>query len=173
MKKILLAICCFWALTSSAAMDVSALLPDARMTGRGEFRYFGWLIYDATLYAPQGQYRPGQPFALTLRYHRQISRQQLADSSIEEITRLYPQKYHRERLATWRERLLQALPDVRPGDQLTGVYEPEKGCRFFNQQQLISRIDDPELARAFFDIWLSPATRDPPLRQQLLGSRTP
>jgi len=35
--------------------------------------------------------------------------------------------------------------------------------------QLQHEIRDPEFAEAFFAIWLDPRTRDPELRQQLLG----
>jgi len=43
------------------------------------------------------------------------------------------------------------------------------GCRFYVGDQLQHEIRDPEFAEAFFAIWLDPRTRDPELRQQLLG----
>jgi hypothetical protein len=34
---------------------------------------------------------------------------------------------------------------------------------------LLGTIDDPVFARAFFAIWLDPRTREPQLRNRLLG----
>ncbi len=62
-----------------------------------------------------------------------------------------------------------AFVDVLPGQRITGVFLPGWGCRFYVGDQLQHEIRDPEFADAFFAIWLDPRTRDPELRQQLLG----
>jgi len=61
------------------------------------------------------------------------------------------------------------LPDVKPGDRLTGMNLPDKGLRLYFNGQLHKVIDDPLLSQNFFAIWLSPATQEPRLRAQLLG----
>ncbi len=62
------------------------------------------------------------------------------------------------------------FPDVEPGDRLLGVHRPGEGVAFFYNGQLRGEIRDPEFARLFFGIWLSPRSSEPAMRQALLGS---
>jgi hypothetical protein len=67
----------------------------------------------------------------------------------------------------------QSFVDVQAGTRITGVYLPGQGARFFVGQHLQHEVKDPQFARAFFDIWLDPRTRNPELREQLLGTAKP
>jgi hypothetical protein len=60
--------------------------------------------------------------------------------------------------------------DVGPGDQLSAVFLPDKGVRFYAGERMTDEVDDLAFARAFFGIWLDPSTRAPTLRKQLLGT---
>jgi hypothetical protein len=65
---------------------------------------------------------------------------------------------------------MQALmPDVRPGDQLLGIYVPDQETRFFHNGQPIGTIPDPAFGPEFFAIWLDKKTSEPDLRVALLG----
>ena len=64
-----------------------------------------------------------------------------------------------------------AFPDVKKNDTLVGVSVPGKGARFYSQDKFIAEIADPEFAKAFFDIWLSPKTSEPKLRARLLNKK--
>jgi len=144
-------------------------LPAAVRLGGGELRWFGLRIYHATLWAEQQPFQPQRAFALQLQYHRSISRERLADTSLDEIRRLSRKLPDSATLARWRSTLLNAFTDVSAGDELIGVYRPGLGMRLYNQRQLLSEIDDPALAQAFFGIWLDQRSRDQSLRQQLIG----
>ena len=61
------------------------------------------------------------------------------------------------------------FPDVRRGDRLTGVHLPAVGLRLLHNDQAVGEIRDPDFARAFMSIWLSPRTSEPQLRRQLLA----
>ena len=65
----------------------------------------------------------------------------------------------------------QIFPDVKPGDQITGVYKPGGAVFLYNNRQ-VGEIRDPEFARFFFAIWLDPRTSAPGLRQSLLGTKS-
>lgn len=143
-----------------------ALVPQAQQIGQGQFRRFGFLIYDASLWASDGEYRPSAPFALRLRYARNISRDQIVDASIEQMRRLQPDAASRP---GWKTQLEDALADVRPGDVLTGVQVPGQGGVIFHNGVKLGSLDD-DLARAFFAIWLDPQTSEPALRAALLGA---
>jgi hypothetical protein len=108
------------------------------------------------------------PLALQITYARSLSGQRLVDTSIAEIRRMNGSAVPDETGALARG-TSQVLPDVHAGDRLTGVYLPAEGARFYANDRATGQIQDPALARAFFAIWLDPATRAPALRQHLLG----
>lgn len=142
-------------------------VPHAEKVGTGELRYAFWPVYQAMLYAPHGAWSPDKPFALSLVYQRSISGKTIAETSIQEIRRLY--KTDEFQLAAWYEQMLSIFPDVHKGSRLTGFRTREGHTVFFRNDQKIGEITDPDFTRAFFSIWLSPRTRDPELRQRILG----
>ena len=70
---------------------------------------------------------------------------------------------------------MERLPfiDVKPNAQITGVYLPDRGARFYVGTRLQHEIADADFARVFFAIWLDPRTRNPELRARLLGDTRP
>lgn len=148
-------------------------LPNAKMLGGGEFRWWGFSIYTAKLWQQitnkDGGLDQSASFALEITYHKSISRERFVESSLDEIKRLHAGKYSSEKLNSWRQYMDKAFIDVKSGDQLVGVYLPGIGCRFYSQQQLLADIPDESFAQAFFSIWLDPRTKDSNLRQQLMG----
>ncbi|MCA1324150.1 chalcone isomerase family protein [Herbaspirillum sp. alder98] len=144
-------------------------LPQAQPLGSGQMTWLGLRIYQATLWATQPAPDFTQPFALQLTYRMSISRERLANTSMDEIRRLSGSPIAPETLLRWQAALEKTLVDVARDDQLIGVYLPGRGLQFYDADKLLGEIDDPALARAFFDIWLSPGTRDPALRKRLLG----
>ena len=170
------------------ALPLPAEVPRLRLRGSGQFRWFGLRIYDASLWSAAGeasdrsQASAGSPtapdkssqpvdfkgfFALQLRYHRNFEGSAIAQRSLEEIERLGLGSSAQRQ--AWRAAMGRLFPDVKEGERLTGLHLPGRGARFFQNERLLGDIDDPEFARAFFSIWLSPATREPALRQALLG----
>ena len=170
------------------AVPLPAEVPRLRLRGSGQFRWFGLRIYDASLWSAAGEAtdRPqasaGSPttpdkssqpvdfkgfFALQLRYHRNFEGSAIAQRSLEEIERLGLGSSAQRQ--AWRAAMGRLFPDVKEGERLTGLHLPGRGARFFQNERLLGDIDDPEFAQAFFSIWLSPATREPALRQALLG----
>ncbi|VVN31696.1 hypothetical protein PS662_04915 [Pseudomonas fluorescens] len=148
-------------------------LPGAQIIGAGEFQVFGFDVYNARLWSASRPLTPGQPFALELIYQRRISRDDLVQASVDEIKRLSGASVSAEQLDRWKVQMQQSFVDVQAGTRITGVYLPGQGARFFVGQQLQHEVRDPAFARAFFDIWLDLRTRNPELRQQLLGIAKP
>ena len=152
---------------------VQQALPAAALLGQGQMRFLGLRIYDARLWVgPQfkaadfGDY----PLALELSYHRAFKGTAIAQRSIDEIRR---QGELAPALAQhWQKALTALLPDVQPGDRLTGLYQPGQGMQLWRGELLLGSIDDAELARSFFAIWLSPRTSEPSLRSALLALRS-
>jgi hypothetical protein len=138
-----------------------------REIGAGSLHWFGLHVYDARLAVAGERYDPAQPFALTLRYARDLAGARIAEASADEVRRLgFGTSADQLR---WREEMRRVFPDVRRGDELTGTAVPGRGVEFALNGRPIGAIDDPAFARAFFAIWFDPRTRSRDLRASLLG----
>lgn len=150
--------------------DFGGLLGKVVRSGRKHFTFFGFAVYDASLWVEPGfraQDYERHGFALDLLYHRDFSNADITRRSIDEMMRLSP--LASERRQSWDAWLRTAFPDVRKGDRITGIHLPFEGAAILTNGRLTGRIDDPEFARLFFGIWLSPDTSEPAMRQALLG----
>jgi hypothetical protein len=140
-----------------------------RLIGSGKMTWFGLHIYDVALWARGRTVDFSQAFALAIRYSRDFDGERIAQRSVTEIERL---GFRDEtKLARWGREMARIFPDVSAGDKLTGVYLPGAGVQFYHQDRPIGTIADAEFARAFFSIWLDPRTREPGLRERLIGLR--
>lgn len=153
--------------------ELGGWLRSVSLLGRKRFTVFGFSVYDASLWVepgfdPRNYSRHG--FALDLLYQRDFTNADITRRSLDEMARQAP--LAGERKQTWETRLRDAFPDVRKGDRITGIHRPSAGAVFVTNGRQTGRIDDPEFARLFFGIWLSPDTSEPALRQALLGGTT-
>ena len=57
--------------------------PDLKLLGKGELRWFGLHVYDASLWVGGQTWSPNRTYALDLQYARDIPGKRLVDSSIE------------------------------------------------------------------------------------------
>lgn len=135
------------------------------MVGQGEMNWMFWKLYDIQLYSADGKYNENTfPVALSITYARDIKSTQLVQSTIDEWKRLSlgykPQ---------WAEQLQQIWPSVKSNDKIDFVVNAKQQNQFYFNQQMIGEISDPEFAKAFLAIWLSPQTREPELRKILTG----
>lgn len=154
--------------------EVAAAIADARLSGSGDFRYFGFLVYRATLWVgPQGLGAElgDAPFALRLHYARSLTGVDIAARSEEEMRKLgegTPQQR-----TVWLEAMRQVFPDVQDGSTLTGVFTPGNASpaqtRFYFNGTPRGTVPGVAFGRAFFSIWLSPQTTAPGLRNDLLA----
>ncbi|QHG68196.1 hypothetical protein C2H86_09040 [Pseudomonas putida] len=156
-------------MATPASADWRASLPAAQVAGSGDFTWFGLRLYTARLWHANASWSWDEPFALELVYHRSLSRNTLVQASIDEIQRLAKQPLPTDTVKRWSAVMAEAFVDVRPGMNITGLYLPGQGCRFYVDGQLSLEVADPAFARAFFAIWLDPRARDAQLRERLLG----
>lgn len=169
MRKLLISFLFGLTMTMSTAYSTAVftpLLPGAQQVGQGVFKRFGFSIYEARLYAPEGRFDANKPYALSLTYERTINGDRLVQASLDEMRQLGALvDEHPE----WGPALSKVLPSVSKGVMLTGVYRPGEGAVFYQNGMQTGRIDET-LAKLFFGIWLDPRTSEPSLRQALLGA---
>lgn len=140
-----------------------------RLQGEARMRWFGLTLYDIRLWADT-PLRPDwweQDLGLELIYARALRGRDIAQRSLDEMRRQGP--IAEARAARWLDWMQDSFPDVAPGDRLAGRLRPGRGAAFSHNERPRAEIDDPEFARLFFGIWLSPRTSEPALRRQLLG----
>ncbi len=154
-------------------VELLAAVPSAQSAGAGRLRVWGFDVYDARLWVAPG-FRQGDfarhAFALEIDYLRDLSAADIARRSIDQMRRVGSFHSQGER---WQAQLEAALPDVRRGDRLTGIYRPGRGATFLHNGRASGEIADTQFAALFFGIWLSPQTSEPALREKLLAGTTP
>jgi len=165
-------LCGSGARASMAPPEVRAVLPSAVLSGSIRFTYWGFSVYDASLWVLPGfqvQAFERHAFALHLHYQRNFTNAAITARSIDEMARQSPPTP--ERRAAWQQWLQGAFPDVRSGDRITGINRPGEGAVFLTNGRQTGQVADVQFARLFFGIWLSPDTSEPGMRQALLAGQ--
>jgi len=141
------------------------------LIGRGKLTYWGFDVYVASLWASDikvdTEQWQTQRIALELNYLRDFKGIDIAKSSIDEIHAQSP--LPKSKATLWLKTLEDIFPNINKGQTLVGIYIPNVGAQFLYENALIGEIKDLELAKRFFDIWLSQETSSPQLRKRLLA----
>lgn len=146
-------------------------LNQAKALGQARLVVYGFNIYDAKLWALDGfsvANYAAEPFALELKYLRNFSGAMIAERSLKEMRRIG--SVSDEKAAQWLENMKKTFPDVKKGDQLIGIHQPNGTASFTLNGKPIGEIKDEEFTRLFFGIWLSPKTSEPKMRNELIGA---
>jgi len=142
-------------------------IPEAKKVGEARLTYAFWDVYEATLYAPKGTLQQDKPYALSLRYLRDIAGDAIANRSVEEIEKQGFDDV--EQLAIWKAKMLEIFPNVEDGTVLTAIFIPGNKTLFYEGSTNIGVIKDAEFTKRFSDIWLGENTSESRLREELLG----
>lgn len=168
MRKVLaLLFCILLSGTAHAAEQVRNYVPDAKKVGEHRVTVAFWDVYDAKLYAPEGHYKAGSPFALSLTYLRSIKGEDIAKHSVEAMRE--QGGTNEIKLAQWHEQMRAIFPDVQPGMTLTGISSGKGDVIFLKDNRVIGRIKDKAFDQYFFGIWLGPKAKIPEVRESLIG----
>lgn len=158
-----------FATTSNAIIE--KYIPDAQKIGEGRLSVFLADVYDAELFAGNqnsiAQNKP--PYALKLSYLRPLKSETIAKRSAKEMRNIGLND--ELKIAAWHEKMRKIFPDVKDGTSITGIYTTDKQTVFYQGDNEIGRIKDPEFGQYFFGIWLNEKTSAPDLRSKLIGKR--
>ena len=152
----------------------SAALRTPRLVGQQRFTYWGFEVYDASLWASApfvAEDWAKQVLVLELRYLRDFKGADIAQRSIDEMLGQRPLSNTQQ--SSWSTTLKNLIPNVRAGERITGIYSPDKGIQLLHQDRVLGDLRDPEFAQRFLGIWLAPETSQRKLRQQLLAGAQP
>lgn len=135
--------------------------------GHGIYRRFGFKVYQATLWAPGPAWDPQKPYLLELQYTRDVSKDVLVDSVVDDIRE--QDSADDATLDHWKDTLVTTLPAVSEGDVLSGLSTPGSKTKLYLNGMQIAMLDDDKLSHAFFDMWFG-SHADHDLRTSLIGN---
>jgi hypothetical protein len=134
--------------------------------GSSTYRKFGFSIYRVTLWTTDGTWNKQKPYALELRYTRDLSKDTLVDNVTDDL--------RDEKVASdatvdgWHQILDSILTDVQEDDTIVSLYLPKKEkSPLFHNEKVILWTSDEAFVQAFFGIWLG-QNADEDMRKQLL-----
>ena len=150
--------------------QATAGMPTLKAVGGGLLRMFGFQIYNAYLWTPEGaSFDQTKPHVLDIHYLRTFSAKQLAERSIDEMR---GQSAGSEAVySKWSTEMQRVFADVKEGDRLIGVATPARTAKFFHNGTYRGEVADAAFTDAFFGIWLGEKSSQPGLRERLLGKR--
>ncbi|MDQ1831394.1 chalcone isomerase family protein [Massilia scottii] len=170
-RQVLLSACALLSMpafgSAAAPAHIEENLPQARLAGKGTYTWFGLAIYEAELWVGDKGYRADLPFVLDLRYARKLDGVKIAEASAEQMEKIGAGTAAQR--ARWLANMKTIFPDVKEGTRISGVFVPGGGARFYLDGKALASVPDPAFARAFFGIWLDPATSARALRAALLN----
>lgn len=146
---------------------LAAFPGDWHVHGHGLFTWSVFRVYRAALHVQAQGFDPTAIYALDLNYLRNVSADQIVQTSVQEMRRL--RNPEAERLVQWSNELNEILPDVALGHRLVGVFVPGIGVTFFSRDAVLGQIEDAAFVDAFAAVWLDEQTRASGLRASLLG----
>lgn len=161
----------------SASRPAFGALPDsvdkrvdqAQVVGQAMFTYYFWDVYEATLYAPNGNWSETKPFALALTYQRDFKGRDIAERSVKEMRKQGVED--EEKLKRWGDAMQALFPDVTDGDTLLGIATENQVTHFYRGDTFLGEVEDKEFTKHFFAIWLGEKTSEPDLREKLLNQK--
>jgi Chalcone isomerase-like len=143
-------------------------MPTLKARGGGLLRVFGFQVYNAYLWTPNGaEFDAKKPYVLDIEYLRNFEGKVLSERSIDEMRgqgigsdAVYPK---------WLAEMVRVFPNVKPNDRLTGVATANRTAKFFHNGKFAGEINDPDFTDAFFGIWLHERSSQTRFRERLLG----
>lgn len=150
-------------LPSHYRADASSLM----LLGEADLTLYFFDIYHAKLFGEKKMASLEQKLELELTYQRDFLGKRIAEQSAKELESIGTP---RDSVARWLPLMESIFPDVKEGDQIRAIYTPGQGIRFvFNGSKVLAEVMDPNFARSFMGIWLSPQTSQPEMRLKLFG----
>ncbi len=167
MKFLLIILLSTGFLAKASGINLQNYIENPKIVGEARLTVLFWDVYDASLYADEGQFDASKPYALTLKYLRDFDGDDIASRSVDEMRK--QGVVDEIVLAKWYQQMNQIFPDVKEGESITGIVDENQHSVFYYNDRLLGKVEDPKFSRAFFNIWLSENTSEPEMREQLLG----
>ena len=167
-RCVLLAMLAFIAVPTMARAEVMRdLVPDAGLVGQARFQVLFFKIYDAELFAPQGVYDRGAPYALRLTYLINGKKDRIIKQTVKEMKR--QRAASDSMIESWLPLMETAFIDMPKGASADFIHVGDNRLVLATGGRVIAEIDDRDFIRALMDIWFGPKVQDADFQLALLG----
>ena len=152
---------------SVQAASVDDFVPNAQLVGEAQFKVVFFKIYDAALFAPEGEFSRSAPFALRIKYLVDADKERIVKQSIDEMERQKAAKP--DRLAKWKTLMEDSFTDIKENDLAYMVQNEDRTLTLWTNDEEPVTITDKGFARAFLNIWVGRKVRDKDFQRKLFG----
>jgi hypothetical protein len=135
------------------------------LVGTGKMTWFGFHLYDISLYTATGKYIADEPLSLSIQYKKPVASEKLIEISQQEVERLGLDWNEK-----WSIKLAEIWPSIEAGDELNLNVTENGVSEFYFNDQFVGQLDDSVFSENFTAIWLSPKSRESKLRKSLIGA---
>ncbi len=154
-----------FAIAQTAMID--RFVPEAALVGEARFKVLLFPIYDASLYAPGGDYRKSGPLALELHYLIDVEKERIVNQTVKTFKRRKLGSH--ADVAKWRKIVGEHFSDVQKGDRITVAFPDLQTVVFSTNGSEPTVVSDIRFAEAFKDLWLGDNVRNKSFQNKLLG----
>ncbi|QLE79550.1 hypothetical protein FLM55_07280 [Francisella sp. Scap27] len=144
------------------------LTTNNQQVGQVEFRKWFFHIYDAGLYTQNGKFDWNQPFTLKIHYLLSFKSRVITNRTISEIAKQHPEAVRQNR-KKYKQIIAAVIPDIKKNSNLYGYMDKDGYGYIFTDQNLVGKINDKQLSKYFFEIWLSDNSANHQLSTKLRG----
>ena len=144
------------------------LVQNNQRVGKVEFKKWFFHVYNAELFTKNGSFSWDKPFVLKIHYLMGFKSKTIANRTISEIGKQHKAET-KENKAKYSEIINKVIPDIKKNSNLYGYMDKDGYTYIFTKDKLVGKIDDKQLSKYFFEIWLSDKTSDHKMSKQLRG----
>ena len=145
------------------ASTIQSALPGAKLRGTATFRHLGFSLYDAQLFTPSGiPLDWNTDFGIELTYLRNLSRYDLVESTMRELSRMGTPLPMRVQLES-------CFRDVRKGDRFAAISKGANQIGFWFNGAAVCTLKHPGIKTGFMSIFLGDNTRSKSFTRKLKG----
>ena len=156
--------------STALAAPLDRYIDEPERVGEARYRVFGFNVFDADLFASEGEFDKDAPFAISLTYLRNLKGDRIVARSLSEIED--QGAVTEEQVVAWQTALGAIIPDVRKDDTITGVRTQDGTAKFYLNADFIGAVEDTDFAGRFFDIWIGEKASNKKFRSRLLGGQS-
>ena len=144
------------------------LAQNNQLVGKVKFKKWFFHIYNAELLTKSGNFNWDKPFVLKIHYLIGFKSKIIVNRTISEISKQHKAET-KENKEKYSEIISKVIPDIKKNSYLYGYMSKDGYAYILTKDKLVGMIDDKQLSKYFFEIWLSDKTSDDTMSKQLRG----
>ncbi len=146
---------------------IETFVPEAALVGEARFKVLLFPVYDASLYAPNGEFEKSGPLALVLNYVSDLKKERIVNTTVKTFERR--QMGSPANIEKWRKIMAKHFSDVKKGDRIMIAFPDLQRVVFSTNGSQPTFVSDEGFAAAFKDLWLGDNVRNKGFQTKLLG----